>query len=70
MQNRSVLGYEEGWEGWAEEAGMCKSCRKPGGHSCPFHHLPHLQAQGAMQQQMADKLAAVLEHFIHEASRG
>ncbi len=27
---------------------------------------PLLQAQGAMQQQMADKLAAVLEHFIRE----
>lgn len=29
-----------------------------------------LQAQGAMQQQMADKLAAVLEHFIHEVRLG
>ncbi|PRW56454.1 flagellar inner arm dynein 1 heavy chain alpha [Chlorella sorokiniana] len=31
-----------------------------------LHSFQRIQAQGAMQQQMADKLAAVLEHFIHE----
>ena len=29
-----------------------------------------LQAQGAMQQQMADKLVAVLEHLVQEVGVG
>ena len=62
-------------EGGRELGASELAAADPADLTCACSHVPPecvpaaahaVQPQGAMQQQMADKLAAVLEHFIRE----